>query len=158
MASAVIMPKMGLTMKEGTVNIWHKAEGDPVARDEDLVEIANDKVTNVLQSPEDGVLLKILVPDEAVVPVGAVLGWVGAPGEAIPEDTVLPVEPTEAPVTAAVSAPSPQVARPKSQGRKVSPAARKLAEANGLDLDRVAGTGPGGRVTREDVQRAIAAA
>lgn len=155
MAAAVTMPKMGLTMREGTVNAWMKAEGEPVAQGEDIVEIANDKVSNVLQSPADGVVLKILAEEGDVVPVGAVLGWVGAEGEAIPEAGAPQAAPATTAQTSSASVASGGGPQAKSERVKISPAARKLAEANGLDVAALEGTGPGGRITREDVERAI---
>ena len=85
MATEIKMPQLGLTMEEGTVERWLKAEGDPVKAGEPLLEITTDKLTNQVEAEADGILLKIVAPEGADVPVQGLLGWIGQPGEAIPD-------------------------------------------------------------------------
>ena len=145
MAEALAMPKMGMSMKTGTVAKWLKNEGDSVKKGEPVVEIMTEKITNKIESPSDGVLLKIVAPKAAKLPIGALLGVIGAPGEDISD--LLKAAPV-----AAATAPG---GTPAGEKVKISPAARKLAEENGIDFRRLTGTGPEGRITREDVERAI---
>ncbi len=150
MATAIRMPKMGLTMKTGTVAKWLKSEGDRVKKGEPLVEIMTEKITNTIEAPVDGVLLKIVAPKGAKLPIEALLAVIGEEGEDI---SALLAE------ASAVSgaAPPAEVSAQAAAGRvKISPAARKLAEEHGIDHTRIKGTGPEGRITREDVERAIA--
>ena len=78
MAVEVILPKWGLTMEDGTVVAWHKAEGDPVAKDEVIAEVETEKVENELTSPCDGVIARILVQEDETVDVGTVLAIIAA--------------------------------------------------------------------------------
>ena len=81
MATPIVMPKLGLTMEQGTVAKWLKREGDAVAEGEGVVEIETEQVSNVVDSPASGILLKILVPEGDEADVLATLGLVGARGE-----------------------------------------------------------------------------
>ncbi len=164
MAVEVVMPKFGLTMTEGTIQQWFKAEGDAITAGEALFEVETEKVLYEIEAPADGTVAKLLYPVEAVVGVGlpvAVLAEAGegvaeiaaryadaAGAQAAPPPTATP-QPEAAP--AAESAASAE--RPKRV--PVTPAARKLAKEHGIDLDRVTGSGPRGRITREDVQKII---
>lgn len=159
MAEAIVMPKLGLTMKTGMVAQWNVREGERVAVGSPVVEITTEKITYVLEAQSEGVLLKILVPEEGEVPIGATIGVLGEPGEDITAflagasaalgTSVASVAPTPATAAARAGA-APRVA--------VSPAARKLAAELGIDVTTLAGTGPGGRVTIDDVNRATEAA
>lgn len=147
-------------MKEGTVSSWHKKEGDAVTKGETIASVNSEKIEMDLEAPADGVLLKIAVPEWQGVPPGTVIGYIGQPSElaeletasAAAEAPAKPAEPSEAPAAAAVSAP----AGARSGELKISPVARKIAEAAGLALDALVGTGPQGRITKEDVEKAIA--
>ncbi len=147
MATAIRMPKMGLTMKTGTIAKWLKNEGDRVKKGEPVVEIMTEKITNTVEAPEDGVLLKIVAPKGAKLPIEALLGVIGSEGEDISALLAEAPAGTAAAVSAAPAA---------GERIKISPAARKLAEESGIDYRRIQGTGPEGRITREDVERAIA--
>jgi pyruvate dehydrogenase E2 component (dihydrolipoamide acetyltransferase) len=167
MVEVVVMPKLGLTMETGIVQAWVVAEGEDVKTGEVIAEIATEKITYELESQVDGVLLKIVVPVEGEVPVGTPIAWIGQPGDdweqgaasdaagaagraagAAPLAAAEAVEASEAGQTAPAGAAQPG-------GRVVaSPAARKLAEAKGVDIGRIAGTGPGGRITVDDVEAA----
>ncbi|MDR7509814.1 MAG: dihydrolipoamide acetyltransferase family protein [Armatimonadota bacterium] len=158
----VIMPKMGDAMTEGRIVRWKKRPGEPVARGDPLAEIETDKVNVDIEAEEAGVLLQILVEEGQAAPVGAPIAIIGAAGEEIPTAAARPSPPAAAPAPApAPAAPSPAPPVPagaRAERVKASPLARKLAEEHGIDLTQVRGTGPGGRITREDVEAAIAAA
>jgi len=147
MAAQITMPKLGLSMKTGTVAKWLKNEGDSVKKGEPVVEIMTEKITNTVEASEDGVLLKIVAAKGAKLPIGALLGVIGSEGEDI---SALLAEAPGGTAAAASAAPA------AGERIKISPAARKLAEENGIDYTRIKGTGPEGRITREDVERAIA--
>jgi pyruvate dehydrogenase E2 component (dihydrolipoamide acetyltransferase) len=158
MASEFMMPKLGLTMTEGTVSKWYKAVGDAVIGGEILVEVETDKITNQLEAPEDGVVLDILVPEGKVAACQAPIAILGKPGETVmPRAVTTSVSPTDAGVT--VSAPSSlavvsrvAVTSTDDGGRlRVSPIARRLATEQGIDLNLVTGTGPHGRIVERDV-------
>lgn len=142
------MPNLGHTMEEGTVSEWLKRVGDQVAKGEVIAMVESDKATFDIESPADGMLLAINADKGAVVPVGATIAIVGAPGEAAAD------EPARAPATrAAAPAPGPAAApAPTRPARvKISPAARALAEELGVDpLEIVAADGE--MITRDDVR------
>jgi pyruvate dehydrogenase E2 component (dihydrolipoamide acetyltransferase) len=142
------MPKLGLTMTEGTVVNWLKNEGDTVEKGEELVEILTEKITNVAEAPASGILKKILVGPGETAKVSEPIGIIAAPGEEIEA----PAAPAERAVPAAETA--TQAAEPAKR-IKASPAAKKLAEEHGIALADIEGTGPGGRITREDVLKAV---
>jgi pyruvate dehydrogenase E2 component (dihydrolipoamide acetyltransferase) len=154
---------MGYDMQQGTVVRWLKSEGSPVKRGEAVAEIETDKAVVEFQSYASGVLAKILVPEGTTVPVGRPIAIVAAEGEKVP-DTPKAAAPAPAPAKPQALATQPQ-ARPTPSEEaveaehipvsadevKASPVARKLAEELGVDLSLVKGTGPGGRITKEDV-------
>jgi len=148
MATPIIMPKLGLSMKTGTLGKWLKKEGDTIKKGEALVEVMTDKITNKVESPADGILLKIISAKGTKLPVGGLMGVLGEAGEDI--SAIL----AAGPASAADAAPAAAAAAPGGKV-KISPAARKLAEENGIDYTRINGTGPEGRITREDVEKAI---
>ena len=155
MATTVVMPQMGFDMQEGTIVRWLKQEGDEVSRGEPIAEIETDKAIVEMEAFASGVLLKTVVGEGETVPVGQAIAVIGTPGEPLPDLGAAPAPsteteaPTEAPadveeaVAAEVSAAAEQV--------RASPLARRLAEEKGIDLARVNGSGPGGRITRDDV-------
>ncbi|ASJ55933.1 branched-chain alpha-keto acid dehydrogenase subunit E2 [Brevibacillus formosus] len=163
MAVEVLMPKMGMAMKEGTVSHWNKQVGDLVSKGEVIASISSEKIEADLEAPANGVLLKIAVSEWEGVPPGTVIGYIGHPSEQIAEEmaatatfeTAAPEKKPEEPVASAKSttiAASPASAKEV----KISPVARKLAEAAGLPVESLIGTGPVGRITKEDVEKAIA--
>lgn len=157
MAFEISMPRMGVTMEEGTVLKWLKGIGDTVRKEEPIVEIETDKVTITVPSDAEGVLLSIVVPEGKKVPVGTALAWVGQAGEEIPG-----AEAFEAPVVsvgADTPGPTPATGEPAplpgSAGRlRATPAARSRARVYEIDLASLRGTGPGGRIHARDVEAA----
>ena len=154
MAHEILMPKLGLTMTEGTIEEWKVKEGATVKKGDVLYSVATDKLTNDVEALFDGILLKVIVPEGETVPCKAVVGYIGEAGEAIPGDTPK-VE--SAPATASVPSSQPAAAKPavvRTPGEPIlaSPAAKKLAKEKSVDLALIAGTGPKGRITVEDVE------
>jgi pyruvate dehydrogenase complex dihydrolipoamide acetyltransferase long form len=156
------MPSLGHTMEKGKVIEWLKQEGQTVSKGEPLLVVETDKVVTEVEAPADGVVLKILVHSDEERPIGATLALLGSPGETVSEIEMRQLLGAEAaPATApappvAGVAPPPSVAAARDTGErvKVSPIARKLAEEYGIDPASLQGTGPGGRITKEDVLRA----
>ncbi|MFZ5945703.1 MAG: dihydrolipoamide acetyltransferase family protein [Bacillota bacterium] len=154
MATEVIMPKLGLTMTEGTIVKWIKREGEKVEAGEPLVEILSDKSSFDLEAPETGVLLKIVYQDGAVVPVVEVIGYLGQPGEKLEVDTL------EAAISAfgkeeekqAVSFQTMEEAVVNNTRVKISPRAKKLALEHGLDFQTITASGPDRRIIERDVK------
>jgi 2-oxoisovalerate dehydrogenase E2 component (dihydrolipoyl transacylase) len=140
------MPQLGESVTEGTVDRWLKQEGDMVRRDEPIVEVVTDKVNAEIPSPFEGRLVRIDVQPGQTVPIGAALAELEVEGAGAPAPVETPKAPPEPRAPAAEPAPAP------AERARVSPAVRKLVEDNHLDLAQIKGTGPGGRVTREDVQ------
>src|SRR6478752_398557 len=156
------MPKLGESVTEGTIGTWFKAVGDAVALDDVLFDVSTDKVDSEIPSPYDGTMLAILVGEGETVPVGTVLARIGAAGSRVvdsagngngsrPAGAVSPA----AAVAATATAP---VTRDAGGGRLLSPLVRRLAAESGIDVTTIPGTGVGGRIRREDIADAIAAA
>jgi pyruvate dehydrogenase E2 component (dihydrolipoamide acetyltransferase) len=159
MISEVVMPQMGADMQEGTILRWLKREGEAVRRGEIIAEIETDKANVEIEAYESGVLRRILLPEGATVPVGQIIAVIAAP-----EDDISQYEAAAAVVAprAAAGAPAPPAAvveapRPEAGRIRASPAARRLAEELGVDLSRVQGTGPDGRILRGDIEEAAKA-
>ena len=153
MAYEVLMPQLGLTMEEGTVSQWVKHEGDAVKAGDVLLEITTDKLTNEVTSEHDGVLLKIVAQEGEDIPVKGLLCYVGQPGEAVGD---APAAPASAPAAAAAPAAAPAHAAapaPAADGRRIriSPLARKTAAKLGVDVTKLTGSGPSGRIRQQDV-------
>jgi pyruvate dehydrogenase E2 component (dihydrolipoamide acetyltransferase) len=145
------MPKLGLTMKEGTIAKWLKKEGDRVKKGEPLVGIITEKLNFQYDSPASGILRKILHPEGKAVPVTTPIAIIAEEGEALPEiETSKPVVPKEAPPTMAAAA--VQGERKEHRERILaSPFARKTAQEKGIDLSLLKGSGPDGRIIQTDV-------
>jgi len=156
----ITMPKLGETVTEGTVGSWLKNVGDAVAFDDPLFEVSTDKVDSEIPSPYDGVILEILVQAGETVPVGTAVARIGEPGAAPAGGGGAPA-PTTAAAPAATASAAPATAAPATAsanggGTPLSPLVRRLAAENNLDLAKVPGSGVGGRIRREDVEKAIA--
>ena len=163
----ITLPQLGETVTEGTITKWFKKVGDTVAADEPLFEVSTDKVDTEVPSPISGTLTEIRVAEGDTVPVGTVIAVVGVAGAA-PAPTPAPVvavpvvaapapnpAPAPAPVVAVpvVAAPAPTPARaPAATSNKLlSPVVRRLVAEHGIDVNALVGSGPGSRITREDV-------
>ncbi len=148
------MPRLGMIMTEGAVSRWLKEQGAAVRKGEPVVEVESDKFTHIIESPGSGVLHRI-VEEGVVVPVESLLGLILAPGETAPAElSAIAPAVRETSAVEAVSAP----VEPAPAGHIIAtPIARRLASEAGVDLSRVAGSGPGGRIVESDVQRAIQA-
>ncbi len=149
MATELLMPKLGLTMTEGTIDEWKKKVGDTVQKGEILYSVATDKLTNDVEAEDDGVLLKIVVPEGETVPCRTLVGWLGAKGEAVPDGAA----PAAAPAGAAPAAEAPAAAPVKAAGAYVpaTPYAKKLAKEKGFELAQIPATGYRGVVVAKDV-------
>jgi pyruvate dehydrogenase E2 component (dihydrolipoamide acetyltransferase) len=160
MASAILMPQLGLTMEEGTVEEWVKHEGDEVKKGDVLLNITTDKLSNEIEAEEDGVLLKIVAQEGEDIPVKGVLGYIGQPGEKVPEGDAAAAAPAEeaAPAPAAAAAPAAPAAALAGGRVKISHLAKKIAEKNGIDYSGLAGSGTNGRIIKKDIEAAIEAA
>ena len=155
----ITMPKLGETVTEGTVGSWLKNVGDAVAFDDPLFEVSTDKVDSEIPSPYDGVILEILVQAGETVPVGTPVARIGEPGAAPAAGGGAPRPHGGGPAATAAAAPAtaaPATASANGGGTPLSPLVRRLAAENNLDLAKVPGSGVGGRIRREDVEKAIA--
>ena len=178
----VILPKLGLTMDEGRVIAWHKKEGEHVTKGEILFEVETDKANMEIESPAGGTVRRILYPAGTTAPIATVIALITeAADEPLPADVAAPLEvalpkPSQrgapqpssglgplagrsAPGGSSPQGPSelqPLTPPPSQDGERVrsSPAARKRAQELGVDIGRLQGTGPGGRVSLEDVEQA----
>jgi pyruvate dehydrogenase E2 component (dihydrolipoamide acetyltransferase) len=149
----VTMPQLGETVADGTVTKWFKKVGDTVAKGEPLFEVSTDKVDTEIPSPTNGVLSAILVEEGVTVDVGTVLAVIGDGAE-----DPAPAAPATAPPPAKkrVDAVVGQArTRATSEEAQLSPVVRRLIEENGLDVAALTGSGPHGRITRQDVLAAI---
>ena len=153
MASVVVLPKMGMTMVEGTITEWFVQDGDSVAVNDQLFSFETEKVDYEVEAEAAGIV-RVLHPVDATLPAGEVVAYILAQGEDLPAD---------APAAAAAPAPltptaAPAPLRATGDGAvKASPAAKRLAQERGIDLRLLQGTGPGGRLVKEDVEAVIAA-
>src|SRR5438045_5253807 len=165
------MPKWGLSMKTGLIVEWLKKAGEPVQEGEPIVEIESEKATNEVEAPVTGIMRTIEIQEGDSAPVGAAIAVITLPDEELSdeqvaallrEDAKIKRERAEkltkqaAPKGSTTDATSRVMGAPTSAGGRVnaSPAARRLAQELGVDLTTLVGTGPGGMIGREDVQRA----
>ena len=139
MAVRLRLAALGHTMERGKVVEWYVSEGGEVVEGAPLFAVETDKAVVDVEAPAGGVLLRIDAPVDKEYPVGATLAWIGDASENLPDRTDETVAAPEA----------------VSGEQRVTPVARRLAERHRVDADRIEGTGPGGRVTKDDVKRAI---
>lgn len=172
MPVTIVVPQLGESVVEGTIGKWLKKVGDPIAKDEPIVEIITDKINIELPSPSAGTLGSIAVPEGQVAQVGDPLGQILAAGEsasaaapAAPKPAAAAPQPAPQAASPAPQAPAPSrpapapapayatavAAPPSTDGQRLSPAVRKLAKEHQVDTAQISGSGMGGRVTREDV-------
>src|SRR3712207_698183 len=171
----VIMPKMGDAMEEGTLLKWLKSEGDEVSEGDAIAEIETDKVTLELEAENSGTLAQLIADEGQDIPVGEAIAFIQGEGEEVPErdgkaQTGATEEAAEgggeeegggeAQAATATEAPEEEAAEeeapPTTDGRfRASPIVRRLAQENDLDLSKVEGTGPAGRIVERDVRAAM---
>lgn len=162
MAKKVTMPKFGLTMVEGVITEWKKKEGDRVEKGEIIYVIETEKATFEIESPESGILAKIIAKVGETIPIGGLVAYIVEPGEKLSE---LPMEETipetkrgvaeNLPREEIATLPTPDMEKIEIAKKiKASPLARDIAKKHNIDLSMVKGTGPGGRITKEDVLKA----
>jgi len=142
MPTEIIMPQLDQTMTEGKVGKWLVKEGESVSKGTPIVEIETDKVVNELEAPVDGVLSQIVALEGSKVPVKGVLAIIASQGETIKQNRNRVFQKNSVSATT-------------TERIKSSPAAKKLAQQYGVDLNQLRGSGPGGRIVIEDVQRYI---
>lgn len=152
MVARVVMPRLSLTMKQGTVVQWFKKEGDLVQKGEPLVEVLSEKVTYDVEAPESGVLRKILVSEGLDVPVDQTVGIIAAADEPLPLEEEKRPDETPTRIEAAFAA-EPEGPEEVKEQVRASPAARRLAKELDVDLTHLRGTGPEGRIVEDDVKR-----
>ena len=166
MAEYIVMPKLGFDMREGVLVGWNKSVGDSVEKGEVVAEIESDKATLELEAQASGILLKLLAIDGDVIPIGGNLAIVGQEGEDITamaeegvtagEAVVEPIKEDEEVETKALAPVTPAKVIAVSDefpgGVKASPVARRVAKERGIDLQKINGTGPGGRIIKADVE------
>ena len=159
MAKKIVMPKLGLTMKEGKLAKWYKQEGDQVQVGDKLFSIETDKITNDAEATEAGILRRIIVQEGQTVPIMEPVGIVAGADEDIssllsevPETSS---DKTVEKVQVGKKAPEPEKKIERTGKVKISPVAKKLAEEEGIDFESIQGTGPGGRIVLDDVKNAI---
>ena len=163
---AVVVPKWGLEMTEGTVSSWLKQPGDMVARGEPLIEIESEKIVNSLDAPAEGMLRRILLDAGNIAAVGTLIGVIADASASEDDldrfirdfrppdtgDAAASAAVTTSPTTPAIAAPTG--AAPDAGVVRVSPPVRRLAESLGVSLEGLRGSGPNGRILQEDVERA----
>jgi pyruvate dehydrogenase E2 component (dihydrolipoamide acetyltransferase) len=157
MATKVHMEALSPTMEEGRLVKWTKREGDAVKTGDTIAEVETDKAVMELVARADGQLVKVMVPEGSTVPVGSVVAYIGAPGEKVDgASTAAPAATKPAAVT--TPAPPPAVVVGDDAARvKASPLAKRIAKETGVDLARLQGSGPGGRVIKRDLEGAAPA-
>ncbi len=144
----VKVPQLSESVAEATLLEWHKKEGEPVSRDENLIDIETDKVVMELPSPADGVLVKVLKADRGSVTSGEVIAQIDTEAKAASSAP----KPAKAAAEPAASGATPAAAPvPARDAPPVMPSARKLAEEQGIDVAKIQGSGRAGRVTKADV-------
>jgi pyruvate dehydrogenase E2 component (dihydrolipoamide acetyltransferase) len=172
----VIMPKMGDAMEEGTLVKWLKSEGDEVSEGDAIAEIETDKVTLELEAEDSGTLAQLIADEGQDIPVGGAIAFIQGEGEEVPErdgraqaneaEGAEEAEGGEARAATATEAPEEEEEEeaaeeePRADGRadgrfRASPIVRRLAKENNLDLSRIEGTGPAGRIVERDVRAAM---
>ncbi len=160
MAVSIVMPALEMAQETGKIISWLKKEGDAIAKGEPIAEIETDKVVLEVEAAADGVLAGVTAAAGDVVQVGKTIAWIVAPGEKAPVETQTsaPAARTmsEQPRAASTVTTAAPISAPKVEA-KVSPKARRMAQELGVDLSQLVGTGPGGTISGEDVERAAGA-
>ena len=153
MAVAVILPKLDEAMRTGRIVKWIKKEGDRVEKGDVILEIETEKTAFEIEAEASGILSKVMAKEGDDVPVGATIVFILQPGEKAPE-VPEPVVKAEEEIKEEVPVEVPKITK-EAEAIKASPLAKSIAKEHGIDLSLVAGTGPGGRITKEDVLQAL---
>ena len=166
MATEIVMPKLGLTMTEGTVEKWMVKEGDHVEQGDPIVEISSEKLSNEVEAPEAGKILKIIANEGDVIPSKGTMAYIGEEGEEV-DTSSQTKEKTEKNEVKSTSHQQMEVkeeenkTKPSSSEKNerifITPVARKMAEEQGIDISDINGTGGNNRITRLDIQRYVPA-
>lgn len=159
MAISVVMPALEMAQETGKVISWLKKEGEPVSKGEALLEVETDKAVMEIESPGDGVLAGIRVPEGAEVPVGRTIAWIVRPGEVPPADDARTDSGRKLPTASSSpkEATAPSLIHAAPGEIRVSPKARRLAAERGVDLSTICGSGPGGEILASDIPAAVSA-
>ncbi|NPV69091.1 MAG: 2-oxo acid dehydrogenase subunit E2 [Firmicutes bacterium] len=167
MKKRVVFPQLGLTMSDGTINEWLKNEGDDVQKGEPLFVVETEKAMVEVEATAGGNLAKIITPVGVRVPVGQTVAFIVTEGEVISGEDIAEASnpsPVEAGGAGGSGAPAfgaaeagPSGDAAVAEGIKASPLAKRLAREHGIDLSTLKGSGPGGRIVKEDVEAAISA-
>ncbi|KAB7679212.1 dihydrolipoamide acetyltransferase family protein [Bacillus sp. B1-WWTP-T-0.5-Post-4] len=157
MAVEVVMPKLGMAMKEGIITSWNIKAGDNVAKGELIASINSEKIETEIEAPADGTVLDIAVSEDEGVPPGTVICYIGKPNEKVEmqESTHVVEEKTFNIEVQNVQNQEPNGKEVAKQRIKISPVAKKIAKSENLDIKVLVGTGPGGRITKADVLKAL---
>ena len=158
---AVTIPKWGIEMTQGTIVAWHKDEGDTVTAGEEIVDIETDKIVNSFEARSSGTLVRILAEVGEELPVGYLIGVIAS--EVVKDDAIEAFIASQSSDDATVSEEETVSASPEVPGAKhdralatrIAPALRRKLERAGIDPEQVEGSGPEGRITKEDVDQAI---
>ena len=158
---AVTIPKWGIEMTEGTIVAWHKEEGDTVKAGEEIVDIETDKIVNSFEARSSGTLVRILAEVGEELPVGHLIGVIAS--EVTTEDAIEAFVAAQSSDEHTVSeeetvSASPEVhigKNDRASAARIAPALRRKLERAGIDPEQIEGSGPKGRITKEDVDRAI---
>ena len=161
MAVSVVMPALEMAQETGKLVAWLKDEGERVRKGEMLLEIETDKAVVEIEAAADGILAGVTAKTGDVIPVGQTIAWLVQPGEAPPSGTATPPQTGRkmdaVPAAAASPAAAPADATPAASVR-ISPKARRLAREHGVDINSIAGSGPGGEILADDILKAASAA
>jgi len=158
MAFSVVMPALEMAQETGKLLAWRKKEGDRVTKGEPLLEIETDKAVVEVEAPTDGILAGIKAAEGSDIPVGQIIAWIVAAGEAIPAESESAARAGSHTKSEASHVAAAEPAPPSASGARSSPKARRLAKELGIDISTVRGSGPGGEILASDVQAASTAA
>ena len=158
---AVTIPKWGIEMTEGTIVAWHKEEGDTVKAGEEIVDIETDKIVNSFEARSSGTLVRILAEVGEELPVGCLIGVIAS--EVVTDEAIEAFIAAQSSAEDAVSEEETIAVPPeahfakhdRASAKRIAPALRRKLERAGIDPEQVKGSGPEGRITKEDVDRAI---
>ena len=158
---AVTIPKWGIEMTQGTIVAWHKDEGDTVKAGEEIVDIETDKIVNSFEARSSGTLVRILAEVGEELPVGYLIGVIAS--EVVTDEAIEAFIAAQSSNEDAVSEEETVSAAPaihsvkndRAPATRIAPALRRKLERAGIDPEQIEGSGPEGRITKEDVDRAI---